>query len=152
MSALANRLRQTTFRERYLHRAGPRFHMSKSIKTGWMLAGMLGIAVTIMSCSWAAAQSALGGARLQQNKIGGVAKPAPVVGGANTHATITPKPPSPMIVGRPASPMPGAVGGIVPAGQASAAQAAGNARVNSPVMTPNKSGAALAGSSKSPKP
>jgi hypothetical protein len=41
------------------------------------------------------AQSTLGGAKPQQNKIGGVAKPAPVVGGATAHATSPLGPPKP---------------------------------------------------------
>jgi hypothetical protein len=43
-----------------------------------ILAGSLGIALA--STSPALAQTTLGGAKTQQNKIGGVAKPAPVVG------------------------------------------------------------------------
>ena len=45
-----------------------------------MLAGALGLAVA--STSPVLAQTTLGGAKNQQNKIGGVAKPAPVVGGS----------------------------------------------------------------------
>jgi len=55
-----------------------------------MLAGSLGIALA--SASPALAQSTLGGAKTQQNKIGGVAKPAPVVGGAVIHTPTPPKP------------------------------------------------------------
>src|ERR1700761_7706454 len=49
----------------------------------WMLTGALGI--FIASVVPVQAQSTLGGAKTQQNKIGGVAKPAPVVGGASIH-------------------------------------------------------------------
>ena len=52
------------------------------------LAAAFGIAIA----SPAFAQSTLGGAKTQQNKIGGLAKPAPVIGGAVTH---TPSPPKP---------------------------------------------------------
>jgi hypothetical protein len=124
--------------------------MNKTMTAGWMLAGAL--SVGIMSLSPAAAQSALGGAKLQQNKIGGVAKPAPIVGGANTHATVAPKPPVPVVVSRSAPPTPGAVGGVAPAGQQPSGRAAGNARVNPAVVTPNKSGGALGAAPKVPKP
>lgn len=62
-----------------------------------MLAGVLGIAAA--SIPPAHAQSTLGGAKQQQNKIGGVAKPAPVVGGATVHAATpaAPKPPGPAV-------------------------------------------------------
>ena len=58
-----------------------------------MLVGLLGFAVA-SSCS-ALAQTTLGGAKTQQNKIGGVAKPAPVVGGAVIHTPSPPTPPKP---------------------------------------------------------
>jgi hypothetical protein len=57
-----------------------------------MLAGAFGVAAA--GISTADAQSTLGGAKPQQNKIGGVAKPAPVIGGANVHAP--PPPPKPV--------------------------------------------------------
>jgi hypothetical protein len=57
------------------------------------LAFAFGIAVT--TASPALAQSTLGGAKTQQNKIGGVAKPAPVVGGAVIHTPPQPTPPKP---------------------------------------------------------
>src|ERR1700731_1261821 len=55
-----------------------------------MLVGSLGIALA--GTSPTSAQTTLGGAKTQQNKIGGVAKPAPSVGGAVIH---TPPPPKP---------------------------------------------------------
>jgi hypothetical protein len=50
----------------------------------WILAGAIG--VSLAAAASVQAQSTLGGAKPQQNKIGGVAKPAPVIGGANTDA------------------------------------------------------------------
>lgn len=64
-----------------------------------MLAGVLGIAAA--SIPPAHAQSTLGGAKQQQNKIGGVAKPAPVVGGATVHTATPPAPKSPGLAGKP---------------------------------------------------
>jgi hypothetical protein len=61
--------------------------------TKWILAAALGI--FIANVSSADAQSTLGGAKTQQNKIGGVAKPAPVIGGATIHAPSPPTPPKP---------------------------------------------------------
>ena len=55
-----------------------------------ILATAFGIAVA--TAAPALAQSTLGGAKPQQNKIGGVAKPAPVVGGAVIHTPTPPKP------------------------------------------------------------
>ena len=60
-----------------------------------LLAGALGIAFA--GASPAKAQTTLGGAKTQQNKIGGVAKPAPVVGGAVNHTPPPPLPPKPMV-------------------------------------------------------
>ena len=60
-----------------------------------MLAGSLAIAVA--STSSAMAQTTLGGAKTQQNKIGGVAKPAPAVGGAVVHTPTPPPPPKPVV-------------------------------------------------------
>ena len=56
----------------------------------WMAIGALGLFVA--GVAPADAQSTLGGAKTQQNKIGGVAKPAPVIGGAAIH-TPPPTPP-----------------------------------------------------------
>ena len=56
-----------------------------------LLAGALALAVSDRGF----AQSTLGGAKPQQNKIGGIAKPPPVVGGATIHATSPPNPPKP---------------------------------------------------------
>ena len=80
------------------------------------------------------AQSTLGGARQPQNKIGGVAKPAPVVGGATVHAYAPPppKPPGPVInlANKPGAPTPGSIGAARPLGQT-----AGNTPPH-PVFTP----------------
>jgi hypothetical protein len=84
------------------------------------------------------AQSTLGGAKTPQNKIGGAAKAAPVVGGANLRTSSPPAPPKPGVTATatkpgsaPASP------GIMPSGQT---HAAGNVRPNPPAVTsPNRS-------------
>ena len=60
-----------------------------------LVAGALGIA--FVGAPPALAQTTLGGAKTQQNKIGGVAKPAPVVGGAVIHTPPPPPPPKPMV-------------------------------------------------------
>jgi hypothetical protein len=66
---------------------------------GLMLAGALGFAAALVvaTASSALAQSTLGGAKAQQNKIGGVAKPAPVVGGAAIHTPPPPALPKPVV-------------------------------------------------------
>lgn len=56
-----------------------------------LLVGTLALAVP----NTGFAQSTLGGAKLQQNKIGGVAKPPTVVGGAIAHTALPPNPPKP---------------------------------------------------------
>jgi hypothetical protein len=99
-----------------------------------MLAGALAISVA----SPTFAQSTLGGAKTPQNKIGGAAKAAPVVGGANLRTSSPPAPPKPGVTATatkpgsaPASP------GIMPSGQT---HAAGNVRPNPPAVTsPNRS-------------
>jgi hypothetical protein len=99
------------------------------------LTAALGIAVA--DVSQVQAQSTLGGARPQQSKIGGVAKPAPVVGGATVHAYSPPKPPGPIInfANKPGTPKTGTT--------TPSALAATNSRPpNAPVITPipNKNG------------
>jgi hypothetical protein len=66
------------------------------------LAAAFGIAVATASPAFA--QSTLGGAKPQQNKIGGVAKPAPVVGGAVIHTPPPPKPGAVVNTVKPTSP------------------------------------------------
>jgi hypothetical protein len=110
---------------------------------GWMLACALGIAIAGISPS--DAQSTLGGAKPQQNKIGGVAKPPVVVGGATTHATTPPTPPKPApVIGmtKPGSPTPAATGASSPP-----AQTAGNPRPNPPPTPSNKSSVVVTASS-----
>ena len=63
--------------------------------TTWILAGALSVALAATAS--VQAQTTLGGAKTQQNKIGGVAKPAPVVGGAVNHTPPPPLPPKPMV-------------------------------------------------------
>jgi hypothetical protein len=123
----------------------------------WMLLGTLGI--FIANGAPADAQSTLGGAKTQQNKIGGVAKPAPVIGGAAIH-TPPPTPPKPVVnIAKPGSsgtPTPGTTGNTA----AAMGQTPGP-RPNPPVTPPNKGGAVVtsnlkcasgACASKGPKP
>ena len=82
----------------------------------WMLAGA--ISVALVTIAPVQAQSTLGGAKPQQNKIGGVAKPAPVIGGTNTHNT-PPTPPKPGVVAnvvKPATSTPPSTGATTPSG------------------------------------
>jgi hypothetical protein len=98
----------------------------------WMFLGALGI--FIAGVAPAQAQSTLGGAKTPQNKIGGVAKPAPVIGGA-TIRTPPPTPPKPVVnVAKPASP------GVTPTASTAALGQAPSPRPNPPVTPPNKSG------------
>lgn len=109
--------------------------MNHKAMIGWTLAGVLAVAVA--GISPADAQSALGGPKTQQIKIGGAAKPPPVVGGSIKPIT-PPSPPKPgPVVGiaRPnslAGTPPSIAGGTTP-GLASAPT-----RQNPPVMSPNK--------------
>jgi hypothetical protein len=84
------------------------------------------------------AQSTLGGARQQQNKIGGIAKPAPVVGGAAVHTSLPPNPPRPgpviNLVNKPATMTPGSTGAATLAGQA-----AGTTAPRAPLVAQGKS-------------
>ncbi len=105
---------------------------------GLMLTAALGLAIADVPSVYA--QTTLGGAKPQQGKIGGVAKPAPVVGGATVHAYAPPPPPKPPgpvvnLANKPGMPKPGAT--------TPSALAATNTRVpNAPVMMPmpNKDG------------
>lgn len=105
--------------------------MNKKTTIRLMLTAALGLAM--VNVSSADAQTTLGGARPQQNKIGGVAKPAPVVGGATVHA-YSPPPPKPRAVvnlaNKPGTPTPGSTGAVRPLGQT-----AGNPPPH-PVFTP----------------
>jgi hypothetical protein len=97
-----------------------------------MLTGALGI--FIASVLPADAQSTLGGAKTQQNKIGGVAKPAPVIGGAAIH-TPPPIPPKPVVnIAKPGSP------GLTPTANTAALGQAPGPRPNPPITPPNKGG------------
>ena len=101
----------------------------------WMFLSALGI--FIAGVSPAQAQSTLGGAKTQQNKIGGVAKPAPVIGGA-TIRTPPPTPPKPVVnVAKPASP------GVTPTANTAALGQAPGPRPNPPVTPPSKGGAVI---------
>ena len=103
-----------------------------------MLTAALGVAIVAAPSVFA--QSTLGGAKQQQNKIGGVAKPAPVVGGATVHAATPPAPPKPgpavNLAGKP-----GSTGASTPT---TTANAPGQApRPTPPVTTSKKSGAVV---------
>jgi hypothetical protein len=103
-----------------------------------MLAGSLAIAVA--STSSAMAQTTLGGAKTQQNKIGGVAKPAPAVGGAVVHTPTPPPPPKPVVNAvKPTSP------GVTTPGLGSnaALNQPPGPKQNPPVTSPNKGGAVV---------
>lgn len=83
------------------------------------------------------AQSTLGGAKTQQNKIGGVAKPPPVIGGATIRTLPPPTPPKPgpvVNIARPAS-----TGMVTPSTTANAA-ALGQAPHPNPALTPPNRG------------
>ena len=102
-----------------------------------ILAATLGIALA--SPSSALAQTTLGGAKTQQNKIGGVAKPAPSVGGAVIHTPSPPTPPKPGPVAntvKPTSP------GVTSPGLSSnaALNPPPGPKPNPPVTPPNKGG------------
>jgi hypothetical protein len=105
----------------------------------------------IASVAPADAQSTLGGAKTQQNKIGGVAKPAPVIGGAAIH-TPPPNPPKPVVnIAKPASP------GVTPTANTAALGQAPGPRPNppnkgGPVVTSNLKCASGACASKGSKP
>ena len=103
-----------------------------------MLAGVLGIAAANIPSAYG--QSTLGGAKQQQNKIGGVAKPAPTLGGATVHTSTppAPKPPGPTV--NQAS-KPGSTGTPTPT---TTANALGQApQPTPPVATSKKSGAVV---------
>jgi hypothetical protein len=103
----------------------------------WMAIGALGI--FIASVAPADAQSTLGGAKTQQNKIGGVAKPAAVIGGATIHTPAPPTPPKPgpvVNIAKPASP-----GAVTPTANTAALSQAPGPRPTPPVTPPSKGGA-----------
>ncbi|MGA7073108.1 hypothetical protein [Bradyrhizobium sp.] len=110
--------------------------MNTATTIKWTLACVLAVAVGGISEAYA--QSALGGAKTQQVKIGGAAKPPPVVGGSIKPIT----PPSPPKPGPVISlTKPNSLAGTPPAisngttpGQTSAAT-----RQNPPVTPSNKS-------------
>jgi hypothetical protein len=128
--------------------------MNDSATIKWILAGALGIAA--MGLSSAFAQSTLGGPKTPQNKIGGVAKPAPVIGGATIHT------PTPLT-----APKPGPLAGLAKpnssTGTPTPGPTSGAAKPNPPYTPPNKGGTAVTASqnlkcgsgactSKGPKP
>lgn len=112
--------------------------------SGWLLACALGIAA--IGLFPADAQTTLGGAKPQQNKIGGVAKSPPAVGGATTHTYTPPPKPGPVIgMSKPGSTgaaMPGATGALTQSGQT-----ASNPRPNPPLKPPGKGSSVVTASS-----
>ncbi len=92
------------------------------------------------------AQSTLGGAKPQQNKIGGIAKPPPVVGGATVHTYSPPTPskPGPVVnlANKPGTLTPGSTALSKPPGQT-----AGNAMQHPPFTPPGKGSAVVTASS-----
>jgi hypothetical protein len=122
--------------------------------TKWILAAAFGI--LIANVSSADAQSTLGGAKIQQNKIGGVAKPAPVIGGATIHAPSPPAAPKPLPVVGLAKP--GAPGAVTPMANSAAlgqTPRPGPSVIqpkSGPVVTSNLKCASGACSSRVPKP
>ncbi len=112
------------------------------MKNKAILRCMLAGAVAISAASPAFAQTALGGSKPQQNKIGGAAKPAPVVGGATIHTpspAVSPKPAATVAITKPGSPggtpTPGTLGTSTPGQTISAA----NSRLNPPPTIQPKS-------------
>ena len=102
------------------------------------------LALTVSDTSFA--QSTLGGAKQQQNKIGGVAKPPPVVGGAIVHTALPPNPPKPAPVVNLAN-KPGALtqgSSIGSTGLSNpSGQTAGNTAPHPPLTPPGKGGAVV---------
>lgn len=107
-----------------------------------LLAGALALTVSDMGF----AQSTLGGAKPQQNKIGGIAKPAPVVGGAAVHTYSPPAQPKPgpvvNLANKPGALTPGATALSKPPGQT-----AGNTAPHPPFVPPGKGSAVVSASS-----
>jgi hypothetical protein len=101
-----------------------------------MLVGSLGLAVAIASPAWS--QTTLGGAKTQQNKIGGGAKPAPAVGGAAVHTPSPPPPPKPAVVNT-VKP----VGTVAPGTTTSAGLSQSPGPRPNPPVTPPKPGGAV---------
>lgn len=102
----------------------------------WMLTGAVGL--FIASAMPAEAQSTLGGAKTQQNKIGGVAKPPPVIGGATIRTPPPPVPPKPGPVVNIARP--GSTGVVTPNTTTNAAALGQAPHPNPSVIPPNRGG------------
>jgi hypothetical protein len=124
--------------------------MNNSATIKWILAGALGIAA--IGLSSASAQSTLGGPKTPQNKIGGVAKTAPVIGGATIHTPTPPTPPKPGPIAGLAKPN-SLTGTPTPGSTGSAptpVQTSGATKQNPPVTPPNK-GKTVVTASSTPK-
>jgi hypothetical protein len=96
------------------------------------------VGITLATVSPASSQTTLGGAKNQQNKIGGVAKPAPVVGGAVAHTPSSPPPPKPAVVNT-VKP----IGTLAPSTTASAGLSQTPGPRPNPPVTPPKPGSAV---------
>jgi hypothetical protein len=110
--------------------------MTKTTNISLMLTVAFGIAAANVPS--AHAQSTLGGVKQQQSKIGGVAKPAPVLGGTTVHTASPLNPPKPApVVGsvKPATP------GVTPPATANTLGQAPHP--TPPVTTTKKSGAVV---------
>jgi hypothetical protein len=107
-----------------------------------LLIGALAFAV----CDTALGQSTLGGAKQQQNRIGGVARPAPVVGGAAVHNTMPPNPPKPgpvvNLANKPGALTVGSMGLSKPPGQT-----IGNTAAHPPLSPPGRTSTVVSASS-----
>ena len=95
------------------------------------------LAIAAVGISPVCAQTALGGAKTQQSKLGGVAKPAPMIGGATVKPVSPPSPPKPAPVVGMAKP--NALGTPAPVSTGNGATPVA-ARPNPPVTPPNKGG------------
>jgi hypothetical protein len=104
--------------------------MNNNTAIRWILAGVLGLPCAVAPSVYA--QTSLGGAKTPQNKIGGVAKPAPVLGGA---PQVPPSPPKPAPVIGMTKP--------VSAGNAMTPGQTLGARQNPPVAQPNRNGTVI---------
>jgi hypothetical protein len=111
-----------------------------------LLAGALALAVSDAGF----AQSTLGGAKPQQNKIGGIAKPPPVVGGATVHTSSPVNPPKPgpvvNLTNKPGALTQGSSMGSTGL-SAPSGQTVGNTAPHPPVTPPGKGGSVVSTSS-----
>jgi hypothetical protein len=120
--------------------------MIKVMVLGTSLLGA-SLGVIVVAASPSLAQSSLGGpTKPKQSALGGAAKPGPVIGGAATPNPVVIKPPAVGGVTKlntvGGTPAPGSIGNGATPGPA-----AGIAKQNPPVISPNKGGAVVTTSS-----